>query len=66
MNEYLYNHDMCHCNQDKCSKKDECYRYWLGIDLKNHNFQYATFYMPKNEQDLNDCKFFIDKEYYKL
>ena len=42
-----YNHDMMHCAQHKCCKKDICYRYWLGKVVKNTTFRYATFYVPR-------------------
>ena len=30
------NHDITHCNQDKCPKKDTCYRYQAWMDIKNN------------------------------
>ena len=42
-----YNHDMMHCSQDSCKMKDQCYRYWLGKEMKNTDFQYASFYYPE-------------------
>ena len=55
-----YSHDMLHCNQEQCAKKDQCYRYWLGQNARGT----ATFYHP--EKPVTDgCEFFIKKEYFQ-
>ena len=59
-----YQHDMMHCSQEECKLKNTCYRYWLGKELKNHDYQYASFYMPQNKEDIENCVFFIKKEYF--
>ena len=60
-----YQHDMMHCSQKECKLKDTCYRYWLGKELKNHDYQYASFYMPQNKEAIGDkCVYYIKKEYY--
>ena len=53
-----------HCSQKQYKKKDTCYRYWLGQDMKNHGYQYASFYMPQNKEDIKNCVYFIKKEYF--
>ena len=58
-----YQHDMMHCSQDKCKKKDQCYRYWLGQEIKNPDHQYASFYHPE-EPVTDGCIYFIKKEYF--
>ena len=58
-----YNHDMMHCSQEQCKKKDQCYRYWLGKNFKEHDFQYASFFYP--EKPVNEgCEYFIKTEYW--
>ena len=59
----IYNHDMMHCSQEQCQKKDQCYRYWLGQELKNTDFQYASFYYPEKPVT-EGCVYFIKKEYF--
>ena len=59
-----YNRDMMHCHQEQCRKKDQCYRYWLGQEIKNTDYQYATFYNP--EKPVTDgCTYFVKSEYFK-
>ena len=58
-----YFHDMLHCNQEQCAKKDQCYRHWLGQNEKYSASPYANFYHP--EKPVTDgCEFFIKKEYF--
>ena len=59
-----YFHDYMHCHQEQCSKKDQCYRYWLGLEVKNQDYQYASFFYP--EEPITDgCKYFINKDYFE-
>lgn len=58
-----YNHDMMHCVQDKCKKKDLCYRYWLGQEIKNTDFQYASFFYPE-EPVTDGCEYYVNKDYF--
>ena len=58
-----YNRDMMHCSQDGCSMKNQCYRYWLGQELKNTGFQYASFYYPEKPVT-EGCSYFIKSEYF--
>lgn len=59
-----YCHDYMHCSQDSCKKKDQCYRYWLGKEIKNSGFQYASFFYP--EKPVTDgCVYYIDKNYFE-
>lgn len=59
-----YQHDMMHCTQDQCKLKDQCYRYWLGKEIKNTDFQYASFYRP--EIPVTDgCSYFVKSEYFE-
>ena len=60
----IYQHDMLHCSQDNCPKREQCYRFFLGQDFKNHGYQYASFYMPSKDKDLNECEYFINKKEY--
>ena len=60
----IYQHDMMHCSQDQCKLKDQCYRYWLGQEIKNTGFQYASLYHP--EKPVTDgCNYFINKDYFE-
>lgn len=59
-----YCHDYTHCHQEQCKKKDQCYRYWLGQEIKNSGFQYASFYYP--EKPVTDgCTYYINKDYFE-
>ena len=49
-----YQHDMMHCSQEQCPKKDKCYRYWLG----QHASGLVSMYRPTTVNP--DCKFFIE------
>lgn len=59
----FYQHDMMHCSQDECAKKDQCYRYWLGQELKNSGWTAASFYYPEKPVT-EGCVYFIKKEYF--
>lgn len=59
-----YQHDMMHCSQDQCQRKDQCYRYWLGKEIKNAGYQYASFFYPQKPITDNKCKYFINKKNY--
>lgn len=56
-----YNHDMLHFSQSTCSKKDTCYRYWLGQEVKNRDYMFASFFHPE-KQVLEGCKYYIKNE----
>ena len=58
-----YFHDMTHCSQDKCKKKDQCYRYWLGQEIRNTDYQYASFFYPE-EPVTDGCVYYINKDYF--
>ncbi len=60
-----YQHDMMHCNQSRCSRKEYCYRFWLAMHIKESGFRYASFYMPAPTEQLGDkCQYFINiKDY---
>ena len=55
-----YNHDMCHCAQEQCKLKDQCYRNWLGQEIKNTDCQYASFYHPEKPA-VEGCEYYINK-----
>lgn len=63
-----YHHDLLHCFQEQCKLKDQCYRFWLGKEIRNTDFQYAYFYspnlMPPKEEELDNCEYFIDLKDY--
>ena len=59
----IYNHDMMHCHQEQCKKKDQCYRYWLEKEIKNSGWTTASFYYPEKPVT-EGCKYFIKKEYF--
>lgn len=54
-----YNHDMIHCSQYTCAKKNKCYRYWLGENIKNTGFTLASYFYPKVPV-VDGCKHFLD------
>ena len=58
-----YINDMLHCNQHTCNKKDECYRYFLGQEIKNSGFTFASFFSPQ-EPVTEGCHFFLNKKEY--
>jgi len=59
-----YQHDMLHCHQEQCKKKDQCYRYWLSQNFEGHGWRTASFYHP--EKPVTDgCTYYIDKDYFE-
>lgn len=58
-----YCHDYTHCHQEQCKLKDQCYRYWLGQEIKNSGWTTASFYYP--EKPVTDgCTYYINKDYF--
>lgn len=31
-----------HCSQSSCNQRKDCYRYWLGQEMKNHGWEYTA------------------------
>lgn len=58
-----YNHDMMHCSQHQCKVKDQCYRYWLGQEIKKKDWNIASYYYPQ-EPVTNKCKYFLNIKNY--
>lgn len=58
-----YQQNMMHCSQEQCKKKDQCYRYWLGKEIKIIDYQYASFFHPEKPVT-EGCSYFINKEYF--
>ena len=58
-----YNHDMLHCNQEDCKKKDKCYRYWLGQECKKYDNVVCMYYPSKPIK--GGCSYFVNKEYFE-
>ena len=59
----MYNHDMTHCSQKECVKRNECYRYWLGTEMKKQGFKFASWFCPK-QTIIDGCKYFLNiKDY---
>jgi len=56
-----YNHDMMHCSQHTCSKKDTCYRYWLGQEFKNRDYLFASFFHPEEPIE-EGCEYYIKND----
>ena len=54
---------MMHCSQEQCKLKDQCYRYWLGQEIKNTDCQYASFYHPEKPVT-EGCEYYINKDYF--
>lgn len=50
-----YNHDMLHCSQEQCPKKDKCYRYWLYQQPVD---ELVSVYMPEKVDE--NCEFYLD------
>ena len=61
----IYQNDMVHCSQERCTKKDKCYRYWLGKEIINTQHRLASYYCPPPKKILGDkCDIFLDiKDY---
>jgi len=58
-----YNHDMLHCAQHACVKKNKCYRYWLGENIKLTGFTLASYFYPK-ALVVDGCEHFLDIKNY--
>lgn len=65
MKEPRYQHDMMHCSQERCEKKKQCYRYWLGQNFQRFGYKYCSFYYPNPNESLESCDFYIDINPYK-
>jgi hypothetical protein len=63
--EYYYSNDVMHCHQERCKKHDRCWRYQLSKDIAAHGFTYASYFRPSEDEDLSDCKYFIDKKQWR-
>lgn len=50
-----YNHDMMHCSQERCPKKDKCYRYWLYQQPVD---ELVSVYRPEKVDE--NCEFYLD------
>lgn len=59
-----YQNDMMHCYQDSCKKKDQCYRFWLGENIKYSGWKCASFF-NSDKPITNGCEFYIKKEYFE-
>lgn len=60
-----YFHDFAHCSQERCTKKDKCYRYWLGKEIRNTQHRLASYYCPSPKKILGDkCDMFLDIKNY--
>jgi hypothetical protein len=58
-----YNHDMFHCAQHACVKKNKCYRYWLHKYFKKSGLIIADYYHPELPI-MDGCEHFLDKKDY--
>lgn len=56
--------DMVHCSQTRCTKKEKCYRYWLGQEIKHPQPRLATFYYPSPKKLGDKCDMFLDIKNY--
>lgn len=56
-----YCNDYMHCSQKQCKKKDTCYRYWLGENIKYSGFRIASYYYP-SEPVTEGCEHYLKKE----
>ena len=59
----MYVHDMMHWSPRTCTKKDECYRYWLGQEYKNHGWDFASFFCPQ-EPVKDGCEHYLNLKDY--
>ena len=57
-----YNSDYMHCSQERCSQKNNCWRYWLGQESARRKIQYVPFFMPDENEDLTNCIYFENKK----
>lgn len=56
-----YQHDMMHCSQRECKRRDTCYRYWLGEHIKESGFRCASYYYPQ-EPVIDGCEHYLTME----
>ena len=60
-----YQHDMTHCNQERCTLKDKCYRFRLGKEIRKTSHRFASYYYPSPKKILGDkCEMFLDIKNY--
>jgi hypothetical protein len=64
MKELHYQHDMMHCSQEQCPKKNKCYRYWLALNAASHGFTTYSAYLPDEHDVLANCRYYLNiKDY---
>ena len=51
------NHDITHCKNSECIKKDTCYRYLSYLHAVKHDIQYITMLVNRPE-DKDGCKIY--------
>jgi hypothetical protein len=43
MRRLKFNHDIGHCNQDKCDKAQECRRYLAHLEAQENDLDYLSY-----------------------
>ncbi len=47
------NHDIAHCGEESCKRKDTCKRYIAYLEAVKNNFEYCTYLFI---DDVDKCK----------
>lgn len=50
-------HDIAHCNNEECKRKDECYRFQAYLELKKKKDNGLYSFLLVKEPD--KCKYFM-------
>lgn len=60
-------HDITHCDNENCPKKDNCYRYLAHLGAKERKLSYVSYHLyndyPKEED--GSCNMYWDAEEFR-
>lgn len=51
------NHDIAHCENSDCVKKDSCYRYQAHLEAKVYKLEYVPYFLPE-ATDTDNCEYY--------
>ena len=57
------NHDIAHCDNQDCPKKDSCYRFQAHLEARERKMQYVSYLIIENIDDFD--KYWDKNEYYE-
>lgn len=60
-------HDITHCDNENCPKKDNCYRYLAHLEAKEQKLPYVSYFLWSDYpmEDDSSCDKFWNAEEFK-